>query len=144
MAVNSSFDGAPLARPFPGAVVLTHFAAAFLALTVVTDTAYLRTTVLMWQDFSSWLLFFGLIAGGIAALFWIIGALTKRARPGWGVLGLYVLALILGFVNSLMHAGDGWTAIMPWGITLSAVTCLVMLGAALLNRRAARRPLIRA
>lgn len=145
MAVSSTSYGVPLARPLPGTVVLTHMSGAFLALTLLTDVAYTRTMVLMWQDFSSWLLFFGLVVGGIAALLWIVNAATHRPRPGWGVIGLYVLALVLAFVNSLIHAGDGWTGIVPWGIALSGLTCLVMLGAALLNRRATdRRPLFRA
>lgn len=146
MAVTTSTHGAPLALPLPlpGSTLLTHFSAAFFALTLLTDIAYTQTLVLMWQDFSSWLLFFGLVTGGIAVLFWLASLLTRRPRPTWGALGLYVVALALAFVNSLMHAGDGWTAIMPWGLTLSALTCLVMLGAALLTRRAARRPLLRA
>ena len=38
-----------------------------------------------------------------------------------------VIVLALAFLNSLVHAGDGWTAIIPWGITLSAVTVVVMI-----------------
>jgi uncharacterized membrane protein len=60
----------------------------------------------------------------------------KRVRPAWGVVGLYVLVMVAAFLNSLIHAGDGWKAIVPWGVGVSAVTCLLMLGAAMLNRRA--------
>jgi uncharacterized membrane protein len=35
--------------------------------------------------------------------------------------------LILAFFNNLVHTADGWTAVMPWGLTLSALTVLVML-----------------
>ena len=49
---------------------------------------------------------------------------------------MYVLVMLAAFFNSLLHAGDGWTAIMPWGITPSVVTCVLMLLAAVLNRRA--------
>ncbi|MBM3603543.1 MAG: hypothetical protein FJX25_02020 [Alphaproteobacteria bacterium] len=146
MAATHPPYGLPLtASPMPGLETLSHFSAGFLALTLVTDYAYMQTTVLMWQDFSSWLLFFGLIAGGIAVLLWIIAAATRRLRPVWSVALLQLLVLVVAFVNSLIHAGDGWTAIVPWGIGASALTCVLMLGAALLNRRALRhRPLQRA
>ncbi|WP_405401758.1 DUF2231 domain-containing protein [Paracoccus sp. Ld10] len=124
-------------RPVPGLSVLTHMSAGLLALPVVTDVAYLQTTILMWKDFSSWLLFFGLIVAGVASVLWLIGLVTRRPGPTWGSVGLYVLVMAAAFFNSLLHAGDGWTAILPWGVTLSAVTCVLMFLAALLNRRAA-------
>lgn len=123
-------------RPVPGLSVLTHMSAGLLALPVVTDYAYLQTTVLMWKDFSSWLLFFGLIVAGVGCVLWLIGLLTRRPGPSWGAVGMYVLVMLAAFFNSLLHAGDGWTAIMPWGITLSVVTCVLMLLATVLNRRA--------
>ncbi|HUD93311.1 MAG TPA: hypothetical protein VMR39_17195, partial [Sphingobium sp.] len=36
--------------------------------------------------------------------------------------GVFVCVLILAFVNSLVHAGDGWTAVVPMGLTISAAT----------------------
>ncbi|WP_410217950.1 DUF2231 domain-containing protein [Paracoccus sp. (in: a-proteobacteria)] len=144
-ATHSYHDGHVAQYPVPGLMTLTHFSAAFFALTLLTDWAYMQTTVLMWQDFSSWLLFFGLVAGGFAVLLWVIGVATRQMRPVWGVVLLHALVLIAAFVNSLIHAGDGWTAIVPWGIGMSALTCLLMLAAALLSRRAASsRPLHRA
>ncbi len=121
--------------PLPGLMTLADFAAAFFTLTLLTDFAYVQTTVLMWQDFSSWLLFFGLIAGGLATLLWLITLALRRHRPVWGVVILNALVLMAAFFNSLVHAGDGWTAIVPWGIGLSALTCLLMLGSAVLRRR---------
>ncbi|CAM3492645.1 DUF2231 domain-containing protein [Paracoccus nototheniae] len=139
MAVTPTLSGARTdRRPLPGLATLTHISAGFLALTLVTDLAYMQTMVLMWQDFSSWLLFFGLIVGGVAALLWILSAVMGRMRPVWGAALFSVLALVAGFVNSLIHAGDGWTAIVPWGLALSAVTCVLMLCAALLSRAASR------
>ncbi|WP_103336335.1 DUF2231 domain-containing protein [Pseudotabrizicola formosa] len=129
--------------PIPGLTTFTYFAAAFFVLTLVTDIAYLQTTVLMWKDFSSWLLFFGLIAGGIAVLLWLIDLAVHRHRPMAGVVVLNVAILICAVLNSLLHAGDGWTAILPWGVGLSALTCLLMVASALLRRRAvAHRPYV--
>lgn len=120
--------------PLPGQITTTYFAAAFFALTLLTDFAYVRTMVLMWQDFSSWLLFFGLIAGGLATLLWLIALALRRHRPLWGSVVLNAMVLLAALFNSLIHAGDGWTAIVPWGIGLSALTCLLMLASAVLRR----------
>lgn len=134
----------PAFGAMPGLATLTHFAAGFFTLALLCDVFYSQTALLMWQDFSSWLLFFGLIAGGIAALLWLVGFATDRLRPVWGAVILQVMVLVCALINSLIHAGDGWTAVVPWGIAMSALTCLLMLVAALLNRRAAHRPLQRA
>ena len=122
--------------PLPGLTAFRYFAAAFFALTLLTDIAYMQTEVLMWKDFSSWLLFFGLIAAGIATLLWLVNLAVHRHRPMGSIVALNIAVLICAVLNSLLHAGDGWTAIVPWGVGLSALTCLLMLGAAILRRRA--------
>ncbi len=133
MALTNSHDTA--VASLPGLATFSYFAAAFFALTLITDFAYIQTEVLMWQDFSSWLLLFGLIAGGLATLLWLITLAVHRHHPVWGVVILNALVLIAAVFNSLIHAGDGWTAVVPWGIGLSALTCLLMLGSAALRRR---------
>jgi uncharacterized membrane protein len=115
--------------PFP----IVCFTLAFL-----TDIAYWRTADLMWQNFSAWLLFAGLVVGGFAALFGLIDLLARgavrRRGTAWvhGIGNLVVLGL--AFLNSLVHAGDGWTAVVPYGLLLSAVTVLVMLVTVWLGR----------
>lgn len=124
------------AHALPGQRTLRDFAAAFFTFTLVADVAYARTVILMWQDFASWLLFAGLVAGGLSALLWLGSLAIDRHRPHWPVVILNLLVLVAAFVNSLVHAGDGWTAIVPWGIGLSVVTCLLMLASAVLSRLA--------
>ena len=126
----------------PGQETFRYFAAAFFALTLLTDWAYTPTMVLMWKDFSSWLLFAGLVVAGIAVLLWLVGLVVYRERPLWGVVFLNALVLVAAFFNSLVHAGDGWTAIVPWGFGLSVLTCLLMLVSATL-RRTGFRPMQR-
>lgn len=121
------------AHALPGQRTLRDFAAAFFTFTLVADIAYVRTLILMWQDFSSWLLFAGLVAGGLSVLLWLASLAMHRHRPHWPVVILNLLVLLAAFVNSLVHAGDGWTAIVPLGIGLSAVTCLLMLASAVLS-----------
>jgi uncharacterized membrane protein len=36
-------------------------------------------------------------------------------------------SLVLAFFNNLVHANDGWTSVVPWGLTLSALTVALML-----------------
>lgn len=103
-------------------------------LALLTDIAYWRTSFLMWHDFSSWLLFAGLIGGAIALIAGVVGLLLgERSLPWLYWLGVLV-ALALAIVNSFVHAGDGWTAIVPKGLALSTATVVVMLATAWIGR----------
>ena len=115
-----------------------QFPVVCFTLALLTDIAYWRTAHLMWLNFSSWLLFAGLVFGAVAAVAGIVDLLFRRAartsRAAWphAVGGLLVLGLAL--VNSLIHARDGWTAVVPWGLFVSAATVVVMLVSAWLGR----------
>ncbi|BDA83749.1 membrane protein [Aureimonas sp. SA4125] len=122
--------------------VLAPFAFVALTFALLTDIAFWRTSDLMWQNFSSWLLFAGLIAGGLA----IVGGLVDLARqstrengPGAAQIVGFLVVLVLAFFNSLVHAGDGWTAVVPNGLILSAVTVLAMIVTLWLGRLALTR-----
>ena len=111
--------------------MLVPFPIACFTLTLLTDIAYWRTSYLMWQHFSEWLLFAGLVFGVLAGLAGAVDFLSRREvraqRPAWPHAIGNVVVLILAFINSLVHAGDGWTAVVPWGLILSAVTVLLLL-----------------
>lgn len=99
-------------------------------LTLATDIAFWQTANLMWQNFSSWLLFAGLLFGAlaiIAAIIDLIRPSTRLLRPSLPELLGFLIILALAFVNSFVHAGDGWTAVVPTGLALSAATFLVIL-----------------
>jgi uncharacterized membrane protein len=123
-------------QPNPVHAALAPFPAVCFTLTLFTDVLYWRTADLMWSDFSSWLLLAGLVTGALALVAGLVAALLRRPRRrgGWkhGLLGLLVLGV--AFVNSLVHAGDGWTAVVPWGLVLSAVTVVLVILTALLGR----------
>ena len=140
---NPGYRTRPIRASLPGQVTFSTFAAAFFTFALVCDWAYVQTTVLMWRDFASWLLFAGLICGGVAVLLWLIGLAVYRTRPAWGEALLNLVILALALVNSLVHAGDGWTAIMPWGVGLSLVTVSLMVISGTL-RRMALNPTLRA
>lgn len=124
-----------LERPGLGAMLyaaLAPFPAACFTLALLTDIAYWRTSHLMWQNFSAWLLLAGLVGGGLALLVGGIAMLLRRTNTGWSFIGVDVLVLLLAFMNSLVHARDGWTGVVPWGLFLSALTVLVMIAGGVL------------
>lgn len=109
---------------------LAPFPIVCFTLTLLTDILYWRTSHLMWQYFSEWLLLAGLVFGALAAL---VGAADFLLRPAARAPGSAwphalggVIALILAFFNSLVHAADGWTGVVPYGLILSAATVLVL------------------
>lgn len=110
---------------FPLRTFFVPFPFVCFTLTLVTDIAYWRTSFLMWNNFSSWLLFFGLLLGAVGLVAGALDMLRRSTRiwgPGWAAAIGYVLMLAVAVVNSFVHAGDGWTAVVPNGLILSVVT----------------------
>lgn len=129
MAAIHTGTGRDVAGP-PLYGLLLSFPMVCFTLTLLTDIAYWQTSYLMWQNFSAWLLLTGIVFGAVAAIVGLVGILVSSHRGG-GALWLRwiggLLILALAVLNSLVHAGDGWTAVVPWGLALSAATVLVML-----------------
>ncbi|WJH38048.1 DUF2231 domain-containing protein (plasmid) [Aliirhizobium terrae] len=140
MAVFSSPNRDSAAYPFQSIFVPFPFVCFSLAL--LTDIAYVMSSDIMWQNFSSWLLLAGLVLGGIGLLAGILDYLrprTRPLRPAFATVLLYILILAIAVLNSFVHARDGWTAVMPYGLALSAVTfVLLLLAAAVSSRKYAR------
>lgn len=110
--------------------MLVPFPIVCFTLALVTDIAYWLMPNIMWQNFSAWLLFAGLIFGVLAALAGAVDFLSSRGirahrQARYHAVG-NAIVLILAFINSLVHAGDGWTAVVPYGLLLSAATVLLM------------------
>ncbi len=131
----------------PVHAALVPFPAVCFTLALATDVAYWRTADLMWKNFSAWLLFAGLVIGALAAIAGIVDTLVRRRRglrAGWthGVGSL--LVLLAAFVNSLVHAGDGWTSVVPWGLVLSAVTVALIVVTAWMGRNVTYRQSVEA
>ena len=109
---------------------LVPFPIVCFTLTLLTDIAYWQTSNLMWLHFSEWLLLAGVVFGGLAAVAGAIDLLFRREvraqGPAWPHAIGGVIVLCLAIVNNLVHAGDGWTAVVPYGLILSAATVIVM------------------
>lgn len=111
---------------FPVPVIL--FVGALL-----TDITYAATEYLMWLHFSEWLIAGGFALGALAALVLVIefiaNAALRRAGRGVAHLLMFLGALAVELVNSFVHAIDGWTAVVPGGLVLSAIGAALALGA---------------
>jgi uncharacterized membrane protein len=99
-------------------------------LALLNDIADWRTANLQWQNFAEWLLFGGLVVGGLLLVVEILALLfgsgAQAQGPGWlHVLGLAIV-LVLATLNNFVHARDGWTAVVPQGLILSAATVVVL------------------
>jgi uncharacterized membrane protein len=117
---------------------LRAFPIACFSLALLTDIAYIQTSNLLWLHFSEWLLLAGLVFGILAILVSALDFLVRRIRPPWlAVLG-GIVVLVLAAINNFVHTADGWTAVVPYGLTLSALTVLAMIVTAWLGRTGAR------
>lgn len=125
--------------------MLVPFPIVCFILALGTDIVFWKTGGIMWQNFSAWLLLVGLVMGGLAGIFGAIDLLSNRRiralKPAWPHAIGNVIVLCLALVNSFIHARDGWTAVVPYGLGLSVLTVLILLvtgwlGAAMVHRHA--------
>jgi uncharacterized membrane protein len=107
---------------------------------LVTDLTYVQSDGnLLWLAFSSWLLLAGLLFGGIAAIVLLIDFIrgpAMRLGIGWAHLLFFYAALLVELLSIFVHERDGWTAVVPVGLTLSIIGALLVLIAGWLHRPA--------
>ncbi len=100
---------------------------AAFTMALASDIAYSQTSNLLWLHFSEWLLFAGVVFAGLDLLLSLLEWPIRKLRPAWPAVLLGVVVVGLAFVNNLVHTADGWTAVVPMGIWLSAATVIAML-----------------
>ena len=109
-----------------GAYPIACFSGAFL-----TDIVYMNTAVMMWANFSVWLITAGLVMGVIAAVVGIVEALVSRThavlRPDWLHSVGNALVLLLSLWNAFVHSRDAYTSVVPTGIILSGIVTILVL-----------------
>ena len=107
---------------------------------LISDVAYYRTFDIQWINFAAWLIAGALVAGGFVVAIGVIHLLRRREGGGHAglFLALVVAMWVLGLVNALVHARDGW-ATMPAGLVLSVIVTLIAVVAAFVGLRTDRR-----
>lgn len=111
------------------AVLLAGALPLFLG-TLLSDWAYGASYEVQWNNFASWLLAGALVFSGFALL-WSLVELLRADRRGRRPIAPFLLLLatwLLGFVNALVHAKDGW-AVMPEGLILSVLVLVLAVAA---------------
>jgi uncharacterized membrane protein len=116
--------------------ILVSFSAAYFAGALVTDLVYWQIPDVLWERFSIWLITAGLIMAGLAAIAYVIDLVGGRRidRPAWPRAVGYAIAVLLSLMNALVHSRDGYTAVVPTGLTLSGLVIVVLLLTAWVGR----------
>src|SRR5260221_10708757 len=116
--------------------ILVSFSAAYFAGALVTDIAYWQMPDVLWERFSIWLIAAGLIMAGFAVVAYVIDLATRRRidRPVWPRVIGNAVAVLLALTNAFVHSRDGYTAVVPTGMTLSTLVVVVLVLTALAAR----------
>lgn len=116
---------------------------------LVTDIVYTQSTNIMWSTFSAWLLTVGLVFGGLAALFGLIDFFGDGRIRALGVaiahMVINLTVWVIELFNAFVHSRDGWTSVVPTGLTLSIIGVLLLavsgwLGGSLVYRHGVGTP----
>jgi uncharacterized membrane protein len=121
-AIGHSRARALLHRGFIGAGAILLIAA------FATDCTYYTTALWQWANFSAWLITAGLIVTLVAVLLLLIDFATGRAgRLNAASFILVAGAALLSLVNAFVHSRDAWSSVVPQGISLSALSTILLL-----------------
>ena len=111
--------------------MLIPFPIACLVGALVTDLTYLNSDWAMWAYFSSWLLGAGIATALLAAVVGFIDFFGERRirnlKAAWYHMIANLLAVLVAIANFVVHMRDGAMAVEGLGVTLSAVTVLILL-----------------
>jgi uncharacterized membrane protein len=104
----------------PGAVLLSG--------ALLTDLLYWRTASMQWETFSIWLLTAGLMLAALAGIALLLDVALRRAgKIAWSRFAALTAAALLSFLNAFIHSRDGYTSVVPEGLTLSAIVTVTLL-----------------
>lgn len=103
----------------------------FLVGALLTDIAYVKWAWEPWAYFSTWLIGLGIVTALIAAIAGFTDFFGDRRirqiRKAWYHMIGNLTAVVLSIVNFAVHLRGGATAVIPTGITLSAIVVLLLL-----------------
>jgi uncharacterized membrane protein len=129
----------PRGRPIHKTVA--SFSAAYFAGALITDLVYWQMPDVMWERFSIWLIVAGLVMAGLAVIAYAVDLAGGRRidRPAWPRAVGYALAVLLSVINAFVHSRDGYTAVVPTGLMLSALVIVVLVSTALVGMAFSKR-----
>ena len=121
--------------------ILVSFSVAYFAGALATDLVYWRMPDVMWERFSIWLITAGLIMAGLATVAYVIDLAARRRidRPAWPRAIGYAITVLLALTNAFVHSRDGYSAVVPNGLTLSTLVVIVLVLTALVARALTNR-----
>ena len=126
---NTNLRSTAKSRRGPFHNMLVSFSAAYFTGALVTDLAYWNVTDVLWERFSIWLIIAGLVMAGLAAITYVfeVAGGIQLDEPAWPRAAGYTIAVALSLTNAFVHSRDGYTAVVPLGLTLSAAVVIVLL-----------------
>ena len=128
---STEIGGAIRVARMPIHPTLMCFPIACFVGTLLTDIAYWQTADMLWSDFSSWLIAVGVILAWVSAILGLIDMTGHRYAPDprlrWAYRIGNLIVLVLATLNAFVHTHDAWTSVMPWGLTLSILTVVVLI-----------------
>jgi uncharacterized membrane protein len=122
--------------------MLASFSAAYFVGALITDVVYWQMPDVMWERFSIWLILAGLVMAGLAVFAYLINFVAGRRRRGgrtWPRLVGFAVAVCFAVISAFVHSRDGYTAVVPCGLLLSASVVAVLLLAEVATTLANRR-----
>ena len=108
---------------------------------LLSDWAYFSSHQIQWVNFAAWLMAGGLLIVGPVLLWGAIDLLRSpatRHRRSMIYLSLLLATFVVGFLNALVHAKDGWAA-MPTGLILSSFVVVLAATATVVGLAASLR-----
>lgn len=119
-------------RPHPLQAMLVAFPVPLFLGALLSDWAYSSTYQVQWLNFATWLVPGALVFTGFALAWSLVDSLrTDRARgwSRWLLTLLLATTFVVGFINALVHAKDGW-ATMPEALILSVIVLILAIASA--------------
>jgi uncharacterized membrane protein len=105
--------------------ILLAFPVALYPSALLADITYLNSAEIQWTNFASWLIAGADFFAGLVLAWAVFGLFFGRARHarGRGMLYLVVIAamFVVGVLNALHHARDGWHSVGTAGLVMSLV-----------------------
>lgn len=140
MAARSDDPSAPSTAAIAGHPLhpmLVGFPITCFVGALITDIAYAQTANIMWSNFSIWLITAGLAFGALAAAAGLVDYLSSRRVRAHRSATLHMIlnigVMVIELFNAFVHSRDGWTSVVPTGLTLSAISVLLLLVSGMLG-----------